>query len=167
MTTNVPHVNSSATVLEAAEAMNQGGWSGVAVVDDASKVVGLVTARRLLREFFAMNKKPDEVKVGQVMGPFYRIGPNVSAREAARKILAYHVSRLGVFEGEEFRGWVSLTDLTRELGRKRLIRVLMSHEEPEDQEFLCSNCRSAFMEKITNNDGAVLRWQCPKCKYTL
>jgi len=167
MTTNVPHVNSSATVLEAAVAMNRGGWSGIAVVDEDEKVVGLLTARRLLREFFALNKKPDEVKVSQVMGPFYRTSPDVSAREAARKILAYRVSRLGVFEGEEFLGWISLTDLTRELGKRRLIRVLMSHEEPENQEFLCSNCRGAFMEKITNDDGDILRWQCPKCKYAL
>jgi CBS domain-containing protein len=69
-------------VLEAAETMNRAGSSGVAVVNKDGKVVGLVTERRLLREFFALNKKPEEVNVSQVMGPFYRISPNASTKKA-------------------------------------------------------------------------------------
>ena len=166
MTTKVPRVKSSATVLEAAETMNRAMSTGAAVYEDG-KVVGLVTARRLLWDFFALNKKPEDVKVSQVMGPFYRISPNASAREAARTILAHNVSRLGVFENEKFLGWVSLTDLTRELGKRRLIVALRSHEEPENPEFLCPKCRRAFLEKVTNDEGAILRWECPKCKYAL
>lgn len=167
MTTNVPRVKSSASVLAAAETMNRGKSTGVAVVGDDGKVVGLLTARRLLWDFFALNKKPEDVKVGQVMGPFYRISPNTSAREAARKLLAHNVSRLGVFENEEFLGWVSLDDLTRELGKRRLIRALRSREEPENSEILCPECRRAFMEKVTNDEGDILRWVCSNCKCTL
>jgi CBS domain-containing protein len=46
MTTNVPRVKASATVLEAAETMNRAKSTGVAVYED-SKVVGLLTARLL------------------------------------------------------------------------------------------------------------------------
>jgi signal-transduction protein with cAMP-binding, CBS, and nucleotidyltransferase domain/ribosomal protein S27AE len=167
MTTDVPRVKSSASVLSAAEAMNRAKSTGVAVVDEDDKVVGLLTARRLLWDFFALNKKPEDVKVSQVMGPFFRIGPNASAREAARKILAHSITRLGVFEDEKFLGWVSLTDLTRELGKRRLIVALRSREEPENPEFLCPKCRRAFMEKVTNNEGDILRWACPNCGYAL
>jgi tRNA nucleotidyltransferase (CCA-adding enzyme) len=167
MMTDVPRVRGSATVLEAAETMNRAGSSGVAVVNKDGKVVGLVTERRLLREFFALNKKPEEVNVSQVMGPFYRISPNASTKKAAREILEYNITRLGVFEDEEFLGWVSLTDLTREFSRRRLIEVLRKREEAEDPELLCPNCRGAFMKKVTNDDGKVLRWVCPKCQYVL
>lgn len=167
MTTNVPRVKSSASVLVAAETMNRAKSTGIAVVDEDDKVVGLLTARRLLWDFFDLNKKPEDVKVSQVMGPFYRISPNTSRREAARKILTHNVSRLGVFENEEFLGWVSLDDLTRELGKRRLIKALKSREEPENPEILCPDCRRAFMEQVTNDEGDILRWVCSNCKYAL
>lgn len=167
MTTNVPRVGGSATVLEATEAMNRANSTGVVVVDKDDRVVGLITALRLVREFYALNKKPEEVKASQVMGPFYRIAPNASTKEAARKILANNITRLGVFEDDEFLGWVSLTDLTREFGRRRLIDALRSHDETEDAEFLCPNCRGAFLGKEANADGEIQRWVCPNCGYAL
>jgi len=167
MTTSVPRISGSATVLEAAEVMNRANSTGIAVVDKENRVVGLITAVRLLREFYALNRKPEDVNASQVMGPFYRIGPNVSTKEAARKILANNITRLGVFEGEEFLGWVSLTDLTREFSRKRLIDALKSHEETEDTEFLCPNCRGAFLSRVKNEEGEIQRWACPNCGYAL
>ena len=167
MTTDVPRVKGSSTVLEAADAMNQANSTGVAVVDEKDQDVGIITALRLLREFFALNKRPEEVKACQVMGPFYRISPTASTKEAARKILANNISRLGVFEGDTFLGWVTLSDLTRDFTKSRLAKVLKLREEPGDQEFLCPNCRDAFMERITNSKGEILNWQCPNCKYIL
>jgi len=167
MTTNVPRVKTSATVLEATEAMNRVGSSGVAVFEGDDKIVGLITAKRLLTQFFVLNKKPEEVRVDQVMAPFYRISPDASTKEAARKILAHNITRLGVFEDAKFLGWISLRDLARELGKKRLIEVVRSNEEPDDPEFLCPNCKGAFMERIANDEGEILRWECPNCKYSL
>ena len=95
-------------MLEATETMNRSKSSGVAVVDEDDKAVGLVTALRLLMEFFPLNKKPEDVRLSQVMSPFYPISPNTSTKEAARKILAHGITRLGVFEDERFLGWVSL-----------------------------------------------------------
>jgi signal-transduction protein with cAMP-binding, CBS, and nucleotidyltransferase domain len=149
------------------DVMNRANSTGVAVVDKDDHVVGLITAMRLLREFYALNKKPEDVKANQVMGPFYRISPGATTKEAARKILAHNITRLGVFEGGEFLGWVSLTDLTREFGRRRLVDALRSHDESEDTEFLCPNCRGAFLGKEANEDGEIQRWTCPNCGYAL
>jgi len=74
---------------------------------------------------------------------------------------------LGVFEGGEFLGWVSLTDLTREFGRRRLVDALRSHDESEDKEFLCPNCRGAFLGEEANEDGEIQRWTSPNCGYSL
>ena len=167
MTTDVPHIKSSATVLEAVKSMNDADSSGAVVVDEDERIVGIITGLRLLREFFPLNKKPEDVRASQVMAPFYRISPDASAKEAARKIVAHSISRLGVFDDEEFLGWVSLTDLTREFGKRRLTDALRSHDETEDKEFLCPNCRAAFLGKIANEDGEIQRWVCPKCGYTL
>lgn len=169
MTTNVPKVSSHTTVLEAVVIMNKNGSSGV-VVFDGENVVGILTDRRLLTSFFQLNRKPEEVKVSEVMGPLYRIEPDATTKEAAKKIVDHRITRLGVFnDDKKFLGWISLADLARHFSSKRnlLLDRLRSHNEPETSEFLCPNCRSAFMDKITDHDGHVLRWQCPKCDYTL
>jgi signal-transduction protein with cAMP-binding, CBS, and nucleotidyltransferase domain len=167
MTKDVSRVKASATLLDAVETMNRDMSSGVAVFDEQGKAVGIITERRLLRDFLPLNKRPGDVKVTQVMGPFYRISPDASTKEAAKRILENSITRLGVFEGEEFLGWVTLTDLTRELGKRSLIEALRSHDQPEKPEFLCPNCRKAFMEKVMNDEGEILRWRCPNCKFSL
>ena len=68
MTTHVPRVSSEATVLDATNVMRQSKSSGV-VVFEGERAVGLVTDRRLLEAFFPLDRKPDEVKVSQVMAP--------------------------------------------------------------------------------------------------
>jgi signal-transduction protein with cAMP-binding, CBS, and nucleotidyltransferase domain len=143
--------------------MNRANSTGVVVVDRDNRVVGIITALRLLRDFFPMNKRSEEVKASQLMAPFYRIGPSPSTKEAARNMLAHNITRLGMFEDGEFLGWVSLTDLTREFSRRRLVDALRSNEEPEDTDFLCPNCRDAFLEAETNADGEIQLWVCPKC----
>lgn len=56
---------------------------------------------------------------------------------------------------------------TRQLGKRRLIKALKSREEPESPEILCPECRRAFLEKVTNDEGDILRWVCSNCKYAL
>src|SRR2546427_7159868 len=72
MSTNVPRVKSSDTILEAANVMNHERTSGAAVVE-GEKVVGLITERALLWKFVPLNKRPDEVTVGEMLVPFFRI----------------------------------------------------------------------------------------------
>ena len=166
MNTHVPRVGSRATVLEATKLMNKEKSSGV-VVFDGDKAVGYLSDRRLLTEFLPLNKRPDEVRVGEIMAPFYRIDPNETTKEAARKIVAHGITRLGVFEGERFLGWVSLTDLSRQFARKNLLDVLRANNNSETLEFVCPNCHAALMQKVTSFEGQIIRWQCPKCNYSL
>lgn len=166
MNTKVPWVNTRTTVLEATKVMNKRKSSGVVVFDE-DKVVGYLTDRRLLTAFFSLNKKPDEVKVSDVMAPFYRIDPEASTKEAARKITTHGITRLGVFNGETFLGWVSLTDLSRHFAKKNLLDMLRADNESESPEFICPNCRSTFMKQVTNDEGEIIRWQCPKCDHSL
>jgi len=103
MSTNVPRVKSSATILEAATVMNREKTSGAAVVE-GEKVVGLITERALLWKFVPLNKRPDEVSVGDMMVPFFRIGPDESTKTAAKLMVKNGITRLGVFEEEKLLG---------------------------------------------------------------
>ena len=116
MSSNVPRVKSSDTILEAANVMNRERTSGAAVVE-GEKVVGLITERALLWKFVPLNKRPDEVSVGEMLVPFFRIGPDESTKTAAKTMVENRITRLGVFEDEKFLGWVTLTDLAREFSQ--------------------------------------------------
>ncbi len=110
MDTNVDRVSASTSVLEASKIMNDAGSSGV-VVFNGDKAVGMITDRRLLRRFVPLNKKPEEVTVKEVMSPFFKIDADASTKEAKRRLLEQGATRLGVFEGEKFLGWVTLSGL--------------------------------------------------------
>jgi CBS domain-containing protein len=167
MQTNVERVNVSASVLEASKVMNDAGSSGV-VVFNGDKVVGMVTDRRLLRQFIPLNRKPEEVTVKEVMSPFFKIDADASTKEAKRRLLEAGITRLGVFEGDKFLGWVTLADLDGGslLGKKPLLNAFLHDDKAEPMEVLCPTCRSGFMERVERK-GEVVRYQCPNCSYSL
>jgi CBS domain-containing protein len=167
MQTNVERVNASTSVLEASKIMNDMGSSGV-VVFNGDKAVGMVTDRRILRRFVPLNKKPEEVTVKEVMSPFFKIDAEASTKEAKKRLLEAGITRLGVFEGEKFLGWVTLPDLEGGsiLGKTPLLNAFLHEDKAEPMEVLCPNCRSGFMEKIEGK-GEVVRYQCPNCNYSL
>jgi CBS domain-containing protein len=107
MSTDVPRVKSSDTILQAVTVMNREKSSGATVVE-GEKVVGLITERALLWKFVPLNKRPDEVTVGEMLVPYFRIGPDESTKTAAKIMVENRITRLGVFEGGELLGWVSL-----------------------------------------------------------
>lgn len=164
MSTKVPRINGSATVLEACTIINQSGYSGVVVFNE-DKAVGMLTDRALLRRFVPLNKRPEEVKVSEVMAPLIRVDADASTKEAAKALVRNSYTRLGVFEGEKFLGWVSVTDLARESSKKNLLDALLTHNEPEAGGVLCPKCRKVVLEKIVDSRGDVVRWECSNCNY--
>jgi CBS domain-containing protein/ribosomal protein S27AE len=166
MQTDVDRVTTSTSILEASKMMNDSGSSGV-VVFNGDKAVGMVTDRRLLRRFIPLNKRPEEVTVVEVMSPFFKIDADASTKEAKRRLLEAGVTRLGVFEGEKFLGWVTLADLEgKRIRGTPLLNALLHDDKAEMMEVLCPNCRSGFMEKVESK-GEVVRYQCPNCGYSL
>jgi hypothetical protein len=63
---------------------------------------------------------------------------------------------LGVYDGDKFLGWVTLTDLSREFSKENLLDRLRSHNVPEVSEVRCPNCNKAFMEKVPNSEGVIV-----------
>jgi len=166
METGVERVDASTNVLEAAKIMNDAASSGV-VVYNGDKAVGMLTDRRILRRFVPLNRRPEEVTVKEVMSPIFKIDANASTKEAKRRLLEAGVTRLGVFDGENFLGWITLADLEGRSfrGNKPMLNALLHDDTAEPMEVLCPKCRSAFMEKVGSTE--VLRYQCPNCGYQL
>lgn len=164
---DIPKVTTETTVLEAARVMNEEGTSGVAVVSGKGKVVGVFGERTILTEFVKLNAKPDEVKVGTIMHILPRIDPNATTKEAAKLLVDSGATRLAVYDADRFLGWVTLTDLSREFSRESLLDRLRGRDIPEEEEIRCPNCNKAFMEKVTDKEGMIVRWQCPNCGFAL
>lgn len=166
MQTNVERVDASTSVLQASKMMNDAGSSGV-VVFNGDKAVGMLTDRRILRRFVPLNKKPEDVTVKEVMSPFFKIEADASTKEAKKRLLEAGITRLGVFDGEKFLGWVTLADLEGKSRRGTpILNALIRGDQAEPMEVLCPNCRSGFMEKLEVK-GEVIRYQCPNCGYAL
>ena len=165
MTKDVPQIDAGATVLEAGKLMNQSKANGVIVLEDA-KPVGMVTDRALLRRFVKMNKRPEDVKVKEVMAPLLKINADASIKDAARKITDNGVSRLGVFDNDRLVGWVTVTDIARASSKQGIIDSLHRQNRPgTEDELLCPACNSGIMKPVIGAQGEILRWECPNCMH--
>ena len=162
MTKEVVQIESSATVFDAAKMMNEKGTTGVVVLQNG-KPVGMLTERSLLKRFVTMNKRPQDVRVREIMGPLLKTNADEDTRIAAKKLLQNRLTRLGVFRDDKMVGWVTITDLSQESTKKHLLDILLHHHEPEPDEILCPNCRRGVLKKIANAEGQVLRWECSRC----
>jgi predicted transcriptional regulator len=162
MTVKVPQVSYNDTVQQGCEYLLEQKATG-AIVMQGGHAVGVLTDRSLLRRFIILNRKPGDVKVGEVMGPMLRIGKDSSTKDAAKKLVSTRFSRLCIFEGDKFLGWVTLTDLAREASKDHLLQALLRHNEPEV--ILCPACNVGVLEMQTNKEGDVLRWECMNCNH--
>jgi CBS domain-containing protein len=166
MTKDVPQVDVGASVLEASKTMNQRKANGVVVFQEGAPV-GMLTDRALLRRFMKLNKRPEEVKVKEVMAPLLKISADASVKEAAKKILENGVTRLGVFEKDKLVGWVTITDIARDSSKQGIINSLRRQSEGStEDELICPVCHSGIMKKVVGSEGRILRWECPNCMHT-
>ncbi len=158
----IPRIESTASILEAAEEMNKIGATGAVVYRD-DQAVGILTERSLLRRFVPLNRRPSSVTVGQVMGPLLRVSENASVEDVGRRLIDLRITRLGVFRDSTFIGWVTITDVARAESKKR--GILHRFESEEGMEIVCPQCKSGAFKEVMGADGQVLRWRCDRCGY--
>src|SRR5437870_2676179 len=133
MSTHVVTVTPETTLKDAASRLARYGISGLPVVDDTGRLVGVLSEADILAKeagssprdgmlaWLIEDKRPrhlDARTVADAMtSPALTIGPERTAREAAARMLADHVNRLPVTEGETLVGIVSRADLVRAFAR--------------------------------------------------
>ncbi|NQV85199.1 MAG: CBS domain-containing protein [Rhodospirillales bacterium] len=100
------------TVLEAATMMTSANIAALVILDDDSKLVGIVTERDLTRRVVAKGLPPNKTPVSDIMteNPD-TLAPDDSAGDALELMQSRHYRHLPVMDGETCVGMVSIRDL--------------------------------------------------------
>jgi CBS domain-containing protein len=173
MSSPVIEVDADGSAKEVAELMTKYKISGV-VVKKNGKPVGIVTKRDLIEKVVALDRKPSEVKVSEVMStPLITAGPEETIEEALRRMNRMGISRLVVTYKDEVHGIISVKDIlkvtpdileiVKEQLRLRGGRVMGSEQYMEgycdscgewsdmllrvDDQYLCEDCRLELEKK--------------------
>ncbi len=113
MSSPVIEVNVDDTAKEVAELMAKYKISGI-VVKKNGKPVGIVTKRDLIEKVVALDKKPSDVKVSEIMStPLITASPDETIEEALRRMNRIGISRLVVTYKDEVHGIISVKDILK------------------------------------------------------
>jgi len=125
MQANVRSINRDSTVAEAIGLMAELHVSGLPVVDDAERVVGVISTTDILQAETEWRgpRRADLIEstpVSELMTPRpLMVAPTASIREVAQQMLYGEVHRLFVEDEGRMVGVVSQTDLVRSLANQR------------------------------------------------
>jgi CBS domain-containing protein len=112
MTTDPVSLSNSATVQEAARAMDEHDIGDVIVLNDANEVGGIVTDRDIVIRCVAPAKDPATTKLGEICtSEILTLTPNDDVGQAIKLMKGNAIRRLPVVEGGRPVGIVSLGDL--------------------------------------------------------
>ena len=115
----VVNVGSNQTVLEAANLMDESGYSSLLILD-GKITVGIITARDLVIRAIAKNL-PHTTPVSNVMSsPLITIDTNVSLKKAARIMSESGIRRLPVTESGGVSGILVASDVLYQLSNETL-----------------------------------------------
>lgn len=156
MSVDFVSVKSGATVEQAARAMMKGGTTE-AVVTSGDKAIGIFTERDILYKVVAAGKRPDSVKVEEIMSsPIQTIEETASAGDAIAKMSKLGLRRLGVTKFDKVVGLVTQKSVVSD----RLDKQVVLPELTAPERASCPYCGSAFKdskELSTHIDDAHLR----------
>jgi len=108
-------ISAERPISDAASLMDQAGVGSLAVVDDAHRLLGIVTDRDLVRRAMA-RRMPLDARVDAVMScPVITIDALADVHSAYSLFRANAVRRLAVVSGDTFVGMLSVDDLLVEL----------------------------------------------------
>lgn len=113
MTTDPVALSNSATVLEAARAMDQHDIGDVIVLNEANEVGGIVTDRDIVVRAVSAGKDPEATKLGEICtSEIQTLTPSDGIGQAIKLMKDKAIRRLPVVEGGKPVGIVSLGDLS-------------------------------------------------------
>jgi len=108
-------ISKESSVFEALEKMAE-KKIGSLVVMDREDVVGIFTERDHARKVGLLNKKPQDVRIREVMTPnLITVQPHQSVRECMAIMTEERVRHLPVFENGKLIGIISIGDVVKDL----------------------------------------------------
>lgn len=110
---NATTLSSDATISEAARIMDKSSIGSV-LIEENSKVIGIMTERDILRKIVAKGKNPDNLRVKDIMSsPLITIDANEDVAEASRIIGEKKIRRLIVTENGKIVGKITANSIAR------------------------------------------------------
>ena len=124
MSTDVRTISPDATVAELVVELADAHVSGLPVVDDRGRMIGVVsTTDVIVAEAEADDEGPrslEQLLVRDIMTPRpLTVGPETDVADAARQLMYADLHRLFVVVGDELVGVVSTSDVSRALATRR------------------------------------------------
>lgn len=127
MQTEVRTIHLDATVAEAIVLLADGHVSGLPVLNDTQRLVGVISSSDILtaeaesEDGTALDRVASYARVGDLMTPVPKtIAPDADVRLAAQEMLYLDVHRLLVVEGDELVGIISQSDIVRAVAGGKL-----------------------------------------------
>ena len=119
MSKNVVKVNYEISALEISKIMVKRGVSSVGIIDNANKIIGIVTEKDLIREVCAKNILADTLTAAKMMSsPLITISKNSTINDAAKLMVVKKIKHLAIYENNDIIGIVTTSDLINFLRNK-------------------------------------------------
>ena len=167
MKTNLAIVNPDISILESAKIMKKRKIGNV-LVTKGELLVGILTESDIIKKVVSEGKKPEDVKVSEVMStPVIVIDPYVNLEEAMKTMGKCNVRRLPVIEDDELIGIITQKDISRlspilhEISREWYDITVRDETFYKKQVFSgkCEDC-GTLSTNLKNVDGRLL---CDDC----
>ena len=111
-------ITPKATVFDALKLMGEKEVGALMVIDENSKVCGIISERDYARKVILRGKSSRETAVEEIMTPFenmYTVKPSNNSEECMVLITAKKIRHLPVFEGDAFVGVISIGDVVKSI----------------------------------------------------
>ena len=119
MSKNVVKVNHEISALEISKIMVKRGVSSVGIIDNANKIIGIVTEKDLIREVCAKNILAETLTAAKMMSsPLITISKNSTINDAAKLMVEKKIKHLAIYENNDIIGIVTTSDLINFLRNK-------------------------------------------------
>ena len=106
------------TVFNALKIMGEKEIGALMVIDEKSKVHGIISERDYARKVILKGKTSRETKVSEIMTPtdkMFTVKPEASVEDCMVLITAKRIRHVPVFEDEKFVGVISIGDVVKSI----------------------------------------------------
>jgi len=121
MEKKIVRIEKDQTIFQAAQLMKENDISFLVIIEN-DKPIGVLSERDFVQKFCTSNKKPDEIKISEIMSYKFRwVEPNTEIEAAVQKMLNNNIRRLLILDDKKLVGVITQTDLVSYLRDKLLV----------------------------------------------
>ena len=121
MQKNIITIEKDQTILQTARLMKENDISFLVIVENENPI-GVLTERGFVQKFCINDKKPEQIKISEIMSYKFRwVEPTTEIEDAIQKMLNNNIRRLLVLDNKKLVGVITQTDLVSYLRDKLLV----------------------------------------------